>query len=175
MTRLVEADQMLRAFDWDGSKGISASAILMWFGIGIAGSLLGCSTDDDGWDDGDGWGNSTADTINYGDGPIRDSDGDGVTNRDESEMGTDPNNPDSDGDGFDDGVEVNGHTDPTDADDHPYEGGWPIDSCRNDLVPAGMAVGDVINDVELIDQHGESVRIHDFCNRVVLIEHAGFG
>jgi peroxiredoxin len=38
-----------------------------------------------------------------------------------------------------------------------------------------MAVGDTINDVKLVDQYGEEVRLHDFCDHVVLIEHAGFG
>ena len=38
-----------------------------------------------------------------------------------------------------------------------------------------MAEGDVINDVKLVDQYGEEVRIHDFCDHVLLIEHAGFG
>lgn len=36
-----------------------------------------------------------------------DSDGDGLTNREEKELGTDPRNPDTDGDGLSDGAEVN--------------------------------------------------------------------
>jgi hypothetical protein len=27
----------------------------------------------------------------------------------------------------------------------------------------------------LLDQFGEELKLHDFCNHVVLIEHAGFG
>ena len=104
-----------------------------------------------------------------------DSDNDGLTDREEAELGSDPANADSDSDGFADGEEADWYTDPTDPNDHPYEGGWPIDSCRNDLAPSGMAVGDVINDVKLVDQYGEEVRIHDFCDHVLLIEHAGFG
>jgi hypothetical protein len=37
-----------------------------------------------------------------------------------------------------------------------------------------MAEGDVINDVALLDQYGEEIRLHDFCDHTVLIEHAGF-
>ena len=46
-----------------------------------------------------------------------DSDGDGLTNREERELGTDPRNPDTDGDGLSDGAEVKSHgTDPRVAD-----------------------------------------------------------
>jgi arylsulfatase A len=45
-----------------------------------------------------------------------DFDGDGLTNLEEYQNGTDPNNPDTDGDGFSDGDEVHvRHTDPTKA------------------------------------------------------------
>jgi len=45
-----------------------------------------------------------------------DFDGDGLTNLEEYQNGTDPNNPDTDGDGFSDGYEVHTlHTDPTKA------------------------------------------------------------
>ncbi len=104
-----------------------------------------------------------------------DTDGDGLTDSEEDELGSDPEVVDTDGDGFDDGVEADWYTDPNDPQDHPYEGGWPIDSCRNDLVASGMGVGDVINDVKLVDQYGEEIRVHDFCDHVLLIEHAGFG
>ena len=103
-----------------------------------------------------------------------DSDGDGLSDSDERELGSDPAVADSDGDGWEDGVESNYYTDPTNPNDHPYIGGWPIDACRNDLQPTGMAVGDVINDVTLLDQYGDEIRLHDFCDHTVLIEHAGF-
>lgn len=46
-----------------------------------------------------------------------DDDGDGLPDRTEALLGTDPKNPDTDGDGLSDGVEVNVHfTDPTKAD-----------------------------------------------------------
>ncbi|MCI5125561.1 MAG: hypothetical protein D3925_14080, partial [Candidatus Electrothrix sp. AR5] len=45
-----------------------------------------------------------------------DADGDGLSNKDEFGLGTDPNNADSDGDGITDAVEVNNGTDPTNSD-----------------------------------------------------------
>lgn len=45
-----------------------------------------------------------------------DSDGDGLTNAEEEELGTDPKDADSDGDGIDDPDEIDLGTDPTDAD-----------------------------------------------------------
>jgi heat shock protein beta len=46
-----------------------------------------------------------------------DTDGDGLTDREEEELGTDPTNPDTDGDGIDDGDEVEAETDPNDPHD----------------------------------------------------------
>ena len=48
-----------------------------------------------------------------------DSDGDGLSDEEEAEIGTDPNNPDTDGDGFSDGEEVRKGTDPLDPNSHP--------------------------------------------------------
>jgi len=104
----------------------------------------------------------------------RDSDGDGLTDKEEAELGTNPNLTDTDGDGYSDMVEVDSHTDPTDQSDHPYAGGWPIDACRNDLVGSGVEEGDVIDNLTVTDQFGEELKLHDFCNHVVLIAHAGF-
>lgn len=48
--------------------------------------------------------------------PGTDSDNDGLTDREEGDLGTDPNNPDSDGDGISDGDEIQIGTDPTNVD-----------------------------------------------------------
>jgi hypothetical protein len=50
-----------------------------------------------------------------------DSDGDGLSDEEEAELGTDPDDPDTDGDGVSDGDEVDAGTDPLDADDYPVE------------------------------------------------------
>ena len=58
---------------------------------------------------------------------IRDSDGDGLSDFEETEIGTDPTNVDSDGDGFDDAFELAYQTDPTNASSYPAvptEGSW---------------------------------------------------
>ncbi|MBD3192744.1 MAG: hypothetical protein GF308_19045 [Candidatus Heimdallarchaeota archaeon] len=60
-----------------------------------------------------------------------DTDGDGLTDEEESTYGTDPNDEDSDDDGLLDGEEVNTHeTDPTDddSDDDTYTDGEEIDA-----------------------------------------------
>lgn len=48
----------------------------------------------------------------------RDTDGDGLTNEEEAELGTDPSDTDTDGDGWSDLSEVNRGCDPLDADSH---------------------------------------------------------
>ena len=103
-----------------------------------------------------------------------DRDGDGVTDLDEEALGSDPDLADTDGDGWDDGEEVDGNTDPTAAADHPYTGGWAIGACRHDLVPTGTDVGDVVPDFVLVDQFGDSLHLHDFCDREVLLVSAAF-
>ena len=98
-----------------------------------------------------------------------DVDGDGLMEDEETELGTDPEKADTDGDSYDDGTEVAGNTDPNNRGDHPYEGGWPIDSCRWDVESTGVGVGEIAPDFELEDQFGETVRLHDFCGKVVLL------
>ncbi len=120
-------------------------------------------TDGDGLDDG-------AEVNDYGTDPTTDdTDGDGLTDGDEIDAGTDPLAEDSDGDGFSDGDEVAGNTDPLDAEDTPYAGGYQIDDCRWDVESTGTAIGDIAPNFELTDQYGETVRLHDFCNQVVLL------
>jgi peroxiredoxin len=98
-----------------------------------------------------------------------DIDGDGLMGDEETEYGTNPEKADTDGDSYDDGVEVAGNTDPTNRGDHPYEGGWPIDSCRWDIEGTSVEVGGIAPDFELQDQFDETVRLHDFCGKVVLL------
>lgn len=53
-----------------------------------------------------------------------------------------------------------------------YELGWPIDACSADMPEAGEghAVGEVLPQFRFQAQTGETVALHDFCNRVVYIE-----
>ena len=105
-----------------------------------------------------------------------DTDGDGLSDDDELALGTDPDEPDTDGDGFEDGEEVDGNTDPTDATDRPYLGGWPIDACRDELVPTqgddGLEPGEVVADLHFDDAYGEEVALHDFCGHTVYLHWA---
>ena len=98
-----------------------------------------------------------------------DVDGDGLMEDEETELGTNPEKADTDGDSYDDGVEVAGNTDPNNRGDHPYKGGWPIDSCRWDVESTGVEIGGIAPDFELEDQYGDTVRLHDFCGKVVLL------
>ncbi|HHO50861.1 MAG TPA: TlpA family protein disulfide reductase [Deltaproteobacteria bacterium] len=98
-----------------------------------------------------------------------DSDGDLLSDEDEASLGTDPDDPDSDDDGYNDGYEVFDHTDPLDPLDRPYAGGWQIGACRHDIEATGNEIGQIAEDFVLTDQHGEDLRLHDFCDREVLL------
>lgn len=101
-----------------------------------------------------------------------DEDEDGILDEEEEALGCDPNDPDTDDDGWLDGEEVNGNTDPTNPSDHPYTGGWPIDDCRHDLPAAGTGneVGAVAADFALTDQFGDTLRLHDFCGKAIIVD-----
>ena len=102
-----------------------------------------------------------------------DTDEDGLL--DESVYGSDPSNPDSDGDGWLDGFEVSQERDPMDPDSHPYTGGWLIDAdCNDEILGTGADIGDLAQDFVLRDQFDEEFRLHDFCNRSILLELSGF-
>lgn len=104
-----------------------------------------------------------------------DGDADGLLSDAEVTAGTDPANPDSDDDGHLDGAEIAAGTDPLDREDHPYLGGWPMDGhCRNDVVPTGNDEGQIAEQFELPEQHGETLRLHDFCDKTILITSGAF-
>jgi len=81
---------------------------------------------------------------------------------------------DEDGDGYSNGDEEAAGSDPLDAADVPYLGGWTKDACRHDVQATGNDVGQVAEDFALQDQYGETLKLHDFCDHVVLIEFSGF-
>lgn len=102
-----------------------------------------------------------------------DEDQDGLLSIDEVEIyGTDPLVADSDGDSHLDGDEVLAGTDPLDIDDYPYHAGWPIDgACRNDISgDFGAEEGMLAEQFALVSQHEDRVRLHDFCNQVVVLK-----
>jgi hypothetical protein len=92
-----------------------------------------------------------------------DSDRDGLLDDEETRYGTDPANAHSDDDGWVDGDEVASFTDPLDPEDHPYTGGWPIGACRHSLDGSGWNVGFTVHNTNNLDQNGDLVKLHDFC------------
>ena len=126
-----------------------------------------------GGDGGDG--GETTDGGDGGDGadggdPEGDDDDDGLTNAEESELGTDPSNVDSDGDGYRDGDEVNEGSDPTDSSSLIFVGGWPYNA---DLASAGapdvgdarLAEGELMANHEGLDQWDDVVNLYHFANQ----------
>lgn len=103
-----------------------------------------------------------------------DSDDDGLTDAEEADAGTNPDKADSDGDGWDDPEELSGNTDPTDDDDHPYQGGWPIAACRDNIEGTGTRAGDVSDPIVLTDQFGDDVSLYSFCDKEVYLVFAAF-
>jgi hypothetical protein len=103
-----------------------------------------------------------ADEASHGTDPLSpDSDGDGLDDCTEVGLGTDPLAADSDGDGLPDLAEVTCVSDPNDAASVCYACGWGHDDPGN-LGPVGVAEGDTIEDIALIDQCGETVPLWDF-------------
>ena len=96
-----------------------------------------------------------------GDDGTGNADGDCLTDGDELTLGTDPTLADSDGDGDDDCKELDCGSDPSDGAEKCYACGWKRNDPGN-LVSTGAAVGDVIENLELVDQCGEEIALWDF-------------
>ncbi len=90
-----------------------------------------------------------------------DTDGDGLKDCAEVALGTERLETDSDGDGDQDGKEVACVSDPLDPKQKCYACGWKHDD-PGDLVSTGKNEGNVIADMKLVDQCGESVPLWDF-------------
>ena len=137
---------------------------------------LGCKQDEDGMD------------------PNADADGDGITNADEMDLGTDPNEADSDGDGFDDAAEWRDGTNPNYAYSHNYQGDYRVGYCDTPPIATGPTMaqtidandgntysynvlqnGDVPDNFTMTDQYGEDVDLYSFCGQpVMLVVSAGW-
>lgn len=110
-----------------------------------------------------------------------DSDGDGLTDQEEAELGTDPNDVDTDGDGQEDGAEVEAGTSPTNPYSLTYEyGDYNVGNCtelpeasdpsgpNNDYANT-WANGDVAANFTLVDQYGQDVSLYSFCGQHIMI------
>lgn len=98
-----------------------------------------------------------------------DPDADGLSDGDELRLGSNPSVADSDDDGYADGAEAAVGADPADPADHPFQAGWQMDACRNSIESTGNADGQVAENFALMDQFGETVHLHDFCDQVVYV------
>jgi hypothetical protein len=125
--------------------------------------------------------------------PLGDEDLDGLVNGDEELMGTDPFSEDSDGDGMSDLEEVEAGTNPNYKYSHTYQADYNIGFCNVKPVPTGptleqkdssiapdfswrsMQVGDVPQNLQFLDQNGEMVDLYSFCGtQVFLLAGAGW-
>lgn len=124
--------------------------------------------DDDDDDDDGGGGDVSADGggSEGGDDGSADDDGDGLTNSEESELGTDPSRADTDGDGYSDGDEVAEGSDPLDDRDGIYAGGWPYNPNKDDIdgseARGYLEVGKLAPRMTGVDQFGDIVDLYDF-------------
>ena len=107
---------------------------------------------------------NAGDTSSPSDGcdPPADSDGDGIDDCTEEDLGLDPSLDDTDGDGVSDGVELDCGSDALDPTDTcVYACGWgPNDP--GDIESTGAELGDVMENIALVDQCGDMVNIYDF-------------
>ena len=118
----------------------------------------------------DAVGNRGQGTVNFVMETNPDADGDGLTDEEESDLGTDPNNPDTDHDGVNDGQETTDGTDPLNPCDS-IGGTPPADATcdiyiKNDVVTPSLANGGFRifnieyypdNTVELLNRYGSLV------------------
>ena len=130
--------------------------------IGASGLwVLGC---DEGSGGGGGGGGGDDDDAA---GSLPDTDGDGLADSFEEEVGTDPEVDDSDGDGFLDGDEWSEFSDPMNEFDYAYEGGYGHFPFPEDLSGEGSSVGDVLADFTLVDAYGQEVELYTFYGNVM--------
>lgn len=132
--------------------------------VGVVVLLSACNADTDG----DGLSNKD-ERYWETDPKVTDSDGDGLTDGEEITAGTDPRLADSDGDGALDGEEIRLGLDPLDANSHPYEGGWPMMPAadKDDLEASKVAgraldIGKRFRRFHMKDQFGDTVDLYDF-------------
>jgi thiol-disulfide isomerase/thioredoxin len=127
--------------------------------------------------DSDGDGLSAKEEKDIGSDPkVADTDGDGLNDGAEVTAGTSATTPDTDADGFIDGDEVAIGADPTDPASFPYKGGWPNlpgaeKQAIEDSGPSGAEAteGKRFKRYTMIDQFGDEVDLYDFAHAGVPI------
>ena len=101
--------------------------------------------------------------------PDLDTDGDGLPDVEEEEMGTDPTLVDTDSDGYTDFEEHDAGTDPLDASSVIYIGGWPYNPDKDSIDDPGwdleVSEGMVMPRFRALDQFGDEVDLYDFADR----------
>jgi thiol-disulfide isomerase/thioredoxin len=130
-------------------------------------ALIGCFNKDT---DGDGL--TDREEADFGSDPENeDSDGDGLTDSEEFTLDSDPNEVDSDGDGYEDGWEVAEGSDPTDDSSMIYAGGWPYNPDKDSYdapttaSESSTSMGSQLLRLKLMDQFGEMVDLYDFAGQ----------
>lgn len=145
--------------------------LFVFLGIGLMATACNVDKDADGLTD--------SEESELGTDPnSADSDQDGINDKDEIDGGTDPLKSDTDGDGCADKVELDASSSPTDAADTVYAGNWPCNPYKESLEDPGWdatAVEDaVLPNWTALDQYGEQVDIYDFANNnFILLDLSG--
>ena len=98
-----------------------------------------------------------------------DSDADGLADGEELDLGTDPLVADTDGDTYLDGWEVLEGTDPTDEESRIYTGYWPYNPDKDSIDAPDYGDARLSEDEQaprfiLVDQFGDEVDFYDFHN-----------
>ncbi len=116
--------------------------------------------------DGDGLSDKEEDELGT-DPTAADTDGDGLSDGDEVTLGTYPTVVDTDEDSYDDGVEVEVGTDPRDYYSRVYEGFWPYNPNKDDMGEGtfSKSVGDQMARLTFTDQYGDEVDLYDFAGQ----------
>ena len=129
-------------------------------------ALVGCDSDGDGL--------SNKEEADLGTNPdVADTDGDGLNDYEEVNLNLDPLDDDSDDDGFSDGDEIADDTDPTNPMSYvrSTDGTWPdLTKYVDDSTPTGWGVGDRFKRYTLTDQYGNEVDTYQFWGNVVLAD-----
>jgi hypothetical protein len=138
--------------------------------------LFGCPTaptdDDDEPVDTDGDGLTDDEEADLGTDPeVADTDGDGLTDGEEADLGTDGTLADTDGDTYSDYQEDHYGSDPLDADDRIYTGYWPYNTEKDAIegldLNQSLSVGDIHGHFVGPDQFEEDVDIYDYAGQGV--------